>query len=96
MKSFVGAVALLVGTLAPQLAVSAPPGTAAQRDLLELLEVRQDSGEGAGDSGGGSGGGARGPTCNTPSNRACWSPGFDINTDYEVNTPFTGVTQAVR
>ncbi|KAH7398085.1 laccase [Cadophora sp. MPI-SDFR-AT-0126] len=27
------------------------------------------------------------PTCNTPSNRACWSPGFNINTDWEVSTP---------
>nr|1GW0_A Chain A, LACCASE-1 [Melanocarpus albomyces]1GW0_B Chain B, LACCASE-1 [Melanocarpus albomyces]2IH8_A Chain A, Laccase-1 [Melanocarpus albomyces]2IH8_B Chain B, Laccase-1 [Melanocarpus albomyces]2IH9_A Chain A, Laccase-1 [Melanocarpus albomyces]2IH9_B Chain B, Laccase-1 [Melanocarpus albomyces]3FU7_B Chain B, Laccase-1 [Melanocarpus albomyces]3FU9_A Chain A, Laccase-1 [Melanocarpus albomyces]3FU9_B Chain B, Laccase-1 [Melanocarpus albomyces]3QPK_A Chain A, Laccase-1 [Melanocarpus albomyce len=34
------------------------------------------------------------PTCNTPSNRACWSDGFDINTDYEVSTPDTGVTQS--
>ncbi|KAI0969502.1 multicopper oxidase-domain-containing protein [Xylaria arbuscula] len=30
----------------------------------------------------------RGPgTCFTPSNRACWSPGFNINTDYETKTP---------
>ena len=29
----------------------------------------------------------RASTCNTPSNRACWSNGFDINTDYEVRTP---------
>lgn len=29
----------------------------------------------------------RGPTCNTPSNRACWTDGFDISTDYEVKTP---------
>ncbi|KAI1177040.1 multicopper oxidase-domain-containing protein [Nemania sp. FL0916] len=26
-------------------------------------------------------------SCNTPSNRACWSPGFDIFTDYEAKTP---------
>ncbi|KAI1341323.1 multicopper oxidase-domain-containing protein [Xylariaceae sp. FL0016] len=26
-------------------------------------------------------------SCNTPSNRACWSPGFDIHTDYEQKTP---------
>jgi hypothetical protein len=36
-----------------------------------------------------------GPTCNTPSNRACWTNGFDINTDYEVSTPNTGRTVAV-
>ncbi|KAI1821444.1 multicopper oxidase-domain-containing protein [Xylaria intraflava] len=30
----------------------------------------------------------RGPgSCNTPSDRACWRPGFDINTDYEAGTP---------
>ncbi|RYP33276.1 hypothetical protein DL767_004829 [Monosporascus sp. MG133] len=30
----------------------------------------------------------RGPgPCHTPSNRACWSNGFNINTDYEVSTP---------
>ncbi|KAK0615729.1 L559a mutant of Melanocarpus Albomyces laccase [Bombardia bombarda] len=32
-----------------------------------------------------------GPTCNTPSNRVCWAPGFDINTDWESKTPITGV-----
>lgn len=35
----------------------------------------------------------RGPgPCHTPSNRACWSPGFDINTDYEAKTP-PGITR---
>lgn len=34
--------------------------------------------------------------CNTASNRACWVEGsFDINTDYEVSTPLTGVTREV-
>nr|3PPS_A Chain A, Laccase [Canariomyces arenarius]3PPS_B Chain B, Laccase [Canariomyces arenarius]3PPS_C Chain C, Laccase [Canariomyces arenarius]3PPS_D Chain D, Laccase [Canariomyces arenarius] len=37
-----------------------------------------------------------GPTCNTPSNRACWTNGFDINTDYEVSTPNTGRTVAYQ
>ncbi|KAM7192443.1 putative laccase precursor [Rhypophila sp. PSN 637] len=34
-------------------------------------------------------------TCNTASNRQCWttSPAFNINTDYEVSTPSTGVTR---
>ncbi|KAL1902381.1 hypothetical protein Sste5346_001361 [Sporothrix stenoceras] len=32
--------------------------------------------------------------CNTPSNRACWLPGFDINTDWEVDTPTTGVVRS--
>ncbi|KAI0601470.1 laccase [Biscogniauxia sp. FL1348] len=31
-------------------------------------------------------------SCNTPDNRACWSDGFDINTDYEKNIP-DGVTR---
>ncbi|PKS09340.1 hypothetical protein jhhlp_003954 [Lomentospora prolificans] len=35
----------------------------------------------------------RAPTCNTPSNRACWSDGFNINTDYEASIPDTGVTR---
>ncbi|OAA65495.1 laccase [Niveomyces insectorum RCEF 264] len=33
-------------------------------------------------------------SCNTPSNRACWLPGFDINTDWEVNAPTTGVVRS--
>lgn len=32
-------------------------------------------------------------SCNTPSNRACWSEGFDINTDWEVKAPVTGKTR---
>lgn len=32
-------------------------------------------------------------SCNTASNRACWTDGFDINTDYEVDTPITGVVR---
>ncbi|KAI1487858.1 laccase [Biscogniauxia mediterranea] len=33
-------------------------------------------------------------SCNTPDNRACWSDGFDINTDYEKNIP-QGVTRVI-
>ncbi|KAK2629486.1 hypothetical protein QTJ16_000306 [Diplocarpon rosae] len=32
-------------------------------------------------------------TCNTASNRACWSDGFDINTDWETKTP-SGTTRS--
>lgn len=32
--------------------------------------------------------------CNTPSNRACWLPGFDIHTDWEQSTPNTGVVRS--
>ena len=38
----------------------------------------------------------RAATCNTPSNRACWTDGFDIKTDYYEKTPITGVTREVR
>lgn len=31
-------------------------------------------------------------SCNTADNRACWSDGFDISTDYEVATP-DGITR---
>lgn len=36
-------------------------------------------------------------TCNTATNRQCWttSPAFNINTDWEVSTPSTGVTRTV-
>ena len=33
-------------------------------------------------------------SCNTPTNRQCWSQGFDIHTDYELQTP-TGVVRKV-
>jgi hypothetical protein len=84
MKSFIGAVALMLGVLAPSV-IAAPPGTPAQRDLLVPLEERQDT--------------ARPPrqaSCHTPSNRACWTTGFDINTDYEISTPNTGRVRPVR
>ncbi|KAK3349185.1 laccase [Lasiosphaeria hispida] len=35
----------------------------------------------------------RAPTCNTPTNRACWTTGFNINTDYEASFPATGVVR---
>ncbi|KAM7186241.1 laccase [Rhypophila sp. PSN 637] len=35
----------------------------------------------------------RGPTCNTPTNRACYRTGFNINTDYEASFPPGGVTR---
>ena len=38
---------------------------------------------------------SRASTCNTASNRACWTTGFDINTDYEASTPTTGITRHV-
>jgi hypothetical protein len=81
MKSLAGAVALMLGILAPTI-TAAPPATLAQRDLLTPLEGRQDA--------------AGLPSCNTPSNRACWTTGFDINTDYELKTPTTNVTRKVE
>jgi hypothetical protein len=38
---------------------------------------------------------SRASTCNTPSNRACWTTGFNINTDYETSTPVTNVVRHV-
>ncbi len=37
----------------------------------------------------------RASTCNTPTNRACWTSGFNISTDYEASTPTTGVVRKV-
>jgi len=34
-------------------------------------------------------------TCNTATNRQCWTSTFNINTDYETSWPNTGVTQTV-
>ncbi len=34
-------------------------------------------------------------TCNTADNRACWSTGFHIGTDWYSKTPFTGATRKV-
>ena len=36
------------------------------------------------------------PCIHGPKNRTCWSPGFDINTDYDLRWPDTGVTRQVR
>ncbi|KAK4145141.1 laccase [Dichotomopilus funicola] len=81
MKSILARVALVVGILASR-AVAAPPSTPAQRDLLVPIVDRDESGLAP-----------RQSSCNTPSNRACWSNGFDINTDYEVKSPDTGVVR---
>ncbi|KAN0104967.1 multicopper oxidase [Hyaloscypha variabilis] len=40
------------------------------------------------------GGLARAQSCNTPTNRACWTSNFNIDTDYETSTPTTGVTRS--
>ena len=37
----------------------------------------------------------RASTCNTATNRACWTSSFNINTDYETSTPTTGVVRKV-
>lgn len=34
-------------------------------------------------------------TCNTATNRACWTSDFNIATDYEAKWPVTGVTRTV-
>lgn len=85
---FLGIAALVAGLLAPSLVLGAPaPGTEGV-NLLTPVDKRQDSQ--AERYGGGGGGG-----CNSPTNRQCWSPGFNINTDYELGTPNTGKTRRV-
>ncbi|AEO58496.1 extracellular laccase, lcc1 [Thermothelomyces thermophilus ATCC 42464] len=81
MKSFISAATLLVGILTPSVA-AAPPSTPEQRDLLVPITEREEAAVKA-----------RQQSCNTPSNRACWTDGYDINTDYEVDSPDTGVVR---
>jgi len=81
MKYFFGAVALVVGILAPSVA-AAPPSAPVERSLLVPITEREEAAVLP-----------RLTSCNTPSNRACWTTGFDINTDYETNTPNTGVVR---
>jgi len=38
---------------------------------------------------------ARQATCNTATNRQCWTSSFNINTDYETSVPLTGLTKSV-
>ncbi|KAK3496331.1 laccase [Neurospora crassa] len=86
---FLGIAALVAGLLAPSLVLGAPaPGTEGV-NLLTPADKRQDSQ--AERYGGGGGGG-----CNSPTNRQCWSPGFNINTDYELGTPNTGKTRRYK
>ncbi|KAH6637198.1 laccase [Chaetomium tenue] len=81
MKFFFGTLALTVGLLVPG-GVAAPPSAASQRDLLVPIAERQEAAVLP-----------RQTSCHTPSNRACWTTGYNINTDYEVNSPDTGVVR---
>ncbi|KAK5661604.1 hypothetical protein OQA88_9704 [Cercophora sp. LCS_1] len=78
MKFLAGAVAFAAGMLMPSSVMAAPP--VMQRDVE--LEIRNDIEP-------------RLPpgSCHTPSNRACWATGFNINTDYESVTPPSGTTR---
>lgn len=80
MKFLTGVVALVAGLLAPTAVLAAPPAASVQREVE--LEIRDDVEP-------------RAPpgSCHTPSNRACWTTGFTINTDYEVSTPPPGATR---
>jgi FtsP/CotA-like multicopper oxidase with cupredoxin domain len=79
MKFLSGAIALAAGLMAPSAVMAAPPVVPMTRDID--LEMRNEVEPRAV------------PTCNTPSNRACWTTGFNINTDYEVSTPPSGSTR---
>ncbi|KAK4183168.1 laccase [Podospora australis] len=91
MKFFLGAAALLLGSLAPSSIFAAPPVTPIQRDLALTTTVEKRGAdtnllralpvEG------------RQASCHSATNRACWKTGFTINTDYETSTPTTGVTR---
>ncbi|KAJ4407264.1 laccase, multicopper oxidase, benzenediol:oxygen oxidorectuctase [Neurospora sp. IMI 360204] len=83
---FFGIAALVAGLLAPSLVLGAPAPGNEGRNLLTPVDKRQDF-QAEGYGGGGGGG------CNSPSNRQCWSQGFNINTDYELGTPNTGNTR---
>ena len=84
---FFGIAALVAGLLAPSLVLGAP-ALGNDRDLLTPVDKRQDFV--APGFGGGFGG-----NCNSPTNRQCWSLGFNINTDFELGTPTTGNTRRV-
>ncbi|CAP61995.1 uncharacterized protein PODANS_5_1200 [Podospora anserina S mat+] len=78
MKSFFSAAALLLGLVAPSAVLAAPSLPGVPREVTrDLLRPVEE----------------RQSSCHTAANRACWAPGFDINTDYEVSTPNTGVTR---
>jgi hypothetical protein len=83
MKFLFGIMALTVGILVPG-AAAAPPSTPAPRDLLVPIVEREEAAILP-----------RQTSCHTPSNRACWTTGYNINTDYEVNSPNTGVVRPV-
>jgi hypothetical protein len=36
------------------------------------------------------------PTCNKPTNRACWTSDFNMKTEYDASVPITGATETVR
>ena len=87
MRFSLRAVALLAALVVPKAAFGAPSPLLShieERGSGTSLNPRQLS---IGDPG---------PLgCNTALTRACWNLAFNINTDYEVFTPVTGVTRSV-
>ncbi|KAK5659626.1 hypothetical protein OQA88_830 [Cercophora sp. LCS_1] len=79
MRFFSGAAALAMGLLTSSLVAAAPPVTPVDRSVD--LEIRGDVESRAP------------PTCHSASNRACWTSGFNINTDYETTAPPPGQTR---
>jgi len=97
MRFLTGAIALAVGLLAPSAVLAAPqlpnipvpnpipvdyPGkTSAELEFRSEPDLEP-----------------RGPpgSCHSASNRACWTTGFNINTDFETSTPPPGALRKVR
>jgi len=79
MKFLTGAVALVAGFLAPTTVLAAPSADPTLREVE--LEIRDGIESRAP------------PTCHSASNRACWTTGFNINTDYETTAPPPGQTR---
>ena len=84
---------LLLAQLA-QLAVANPVAVAPFGKFGKYYGRSARYGRSAGESAGAGYRLARRTSCNTASDRQCWSDGFDINTDYELHTPTTGVTRS--
>lgn len=79
MRFFSSAAALAMGLMASSLVTAAPPVAPVER----TVDLGMENGLEA----------RAPPTCHSASNRACWTTGFNINTDYETTAPPPGQTR---